>query len=343
MAFPAGTPTKVVNLTVKNATGGSPVRGGIRFEPSVPEVVIDGIPVRWTGGGTYRFDSQGRLMSSDGVTPGVELLDNSASANPRDWLWKAFITINGKTRVCFFTLKGFSSGSILDLNRLVEVNPDTPNYVPMVGPKGDPGPQGIQGVKGDQGLQGIQGTKGDKGDQGIQGIQGIQGEPGPKGDPGASGGTAKTVEVVIIDDDLSGLPDAPTWRVVLTSAPSPLQASITANSGDRIEVFADFLYLGSHFLDWVLLNSSGGIAVYATRKLTTPPAEGSPGLYPSLSLSRHPMPPMFVITSDHIGLDGKVTIGLAHQGGAAGSANRVYAHPTYPFTLRLKNIGPEPS
>lgn len=335
MPFPPGTPTKVVNLTVKNAAGGTPVRGGIRFEPNVPEVLIDGSPVRWTGGGSYRFDAQGRLMSSDGMTPGVELLDNSVGSNPRDWLWRAYITINGKTRAALFSLKGFSSGSTLDLNKLIEVDPNAPNYIPTPGPKGD---------RGEQGLQGIQGIKGDKGDQGLQGIQGNKGDKGDKGDPGVSGGSSKTVEVTVIDDDLSGLPGTATWQVVQTTGGTYLQGSIDAVPGDRIELVADFLYLGSHYMDWVAVNkTSGGILYYGTSRSATPPTEGRPGLYPILTASKVSAAPMFTADSNIIGTDGKVTIGLAHIGPANGASNRVYAHPTYPFYMRLKNIGPNPS
>lgn len=341
MPFPLGIPTKIVHLTASNPAEGGRVNGVVRLKPNVPEIVIDGSSIRWTGGGTYRFDSQGRLVSGDGKTVGVELLDNSApGSNPRGWLWQAFITIEGKTRIKNFTLEGVSSS--VDLNDLLGIDPSTPTYVPVPGPKGDRGLKGDQGLKGDKGDQGDQGLglKGDQGDQGLKGDKGDKGDPGDSG--GGSGLADRTAEVTIIDDDLSGLPEALTWTIVRTSAGTPLQCSVYADPSDRIEAYAWFIYLGSHYLDWVLLNASGEIDKYATSKLSTPPSEGNPGLYPSLSLGKHSMPPMFTVGSEHIDTNGKATIALAHIGPDAGASNRVYAHPSYPFSMRLKNIYPQP-
>jgi len=157
-----------------------------------------------------------------------------------------------------------------------------------------------------------------------------------------SSAASRTARVKIIDDDLSGLPAAAAWTVVSTSAGSKLQCSIPAVAGDRIEVYPNFLYLGSHFLDWVLLDSGGSIAQYATSESATPPTEGNPALYPTLTISKAPSPEMFEVASGHLN-GGMATIALAHQGLGTGSGNRVYAHSTYPWRLRLKNIGGEPS
>ncbi|MEU9323191.1 hypothetical protein AB0D91_05165 [Streptomyces canus] len=162
--------------------------------------------------------------------------------------------------------------------------------------------------------------------------------------PAGGGGTADpTGSVRITDDDLSGLPAAASWAVVPTSAGTLLKCSIPAVAGDRIEVYGRFMRKGSHFLDWVLLDSAGVIAVYATTGTGTPPAEGDPALYPSLSFGYETAAPMFTVGAGHIDGSGNATIALAHQGAAAGNANIVYAHSTYPFRLRLKNIGAEPS
>lgn len=99
---------------------------------------------------------------------------------------------------------------------------------------------------------------------------------------------------------------------------------------------------GSHFLDWVLLDSAGAIAIYAGTDTGSPLAEGDPALYPSLSFGYETGPPQFTVGSEHIA-SGLATVALAHQGAAAGNANIVYAHTTYPWTLRLRNIGPEPA
>jgi hypothetical protein len=332
LSFPEGTPTKIVNFTSRTAAEGERVRGIIRLIPNVPEIIIDGIPVRWTGGGSYRFDSLGRMVSNDG-TVGVELLDNSApGSNPRDWLWEAHVTIGGITSIRNFSLAGVSNG--VDLNDLLEINPRTPSYVPVAGPRG------LQGIQGTQGLPGIDGTDGT---DGIQGEAGQQGEQGIQGIPGSSGSSERTAKSRVTDDDLSGLPEALVWSVVRTSGGSYLQCSIQAVPGDRIEVHPGFIYIGSHYLDWVLLDNAGAISLYATSESSTPPPEGDPALYPNFSgLSRNPMPPMFVVEEAHIAA-GRVTCALAHQGAYAGSANRVYAHATYPFRMRLKNIGPEPA
>jgi hypothetical protein len=347
LSFPSGTPTKVVNLTCLSPAEGKRVNGVVRLTPNVPAIILDGNPVRWTGGGKYQFDSQGRLVSKSGV--GVELLDNSApGSNPSGWLWQVFITIDGKTTTGSFSLDGVSSG--VDLHDLLEINPETPTYVPVPGPRGLQGIQGergLQGLSGSQGLQGIQGEQGipgiqgEQGIPGLQGIQGIQGVQGERGADGASGSGYRLGRVKIFDDDLSGLPDAPTWRVILTSAGTPLQCKVSADPGDGIEVFAGFIYMGSHFMDWVLLDASGNIAEFDTSESSTPPVAGNPGMYPALTLSRHSMPPYFVVDETHIDVNGEVTVGLAHQGSANGANNRVYAHPDYPFKMRVKNIGPE--
>ncbi|MFF9175968.1 hypothetical protein [Streptomyces sp. NPDC014793] len=222
------------------------------------------------------------------------------------------------------------------------------------GPKGDPGIQGpagptgatgTQGLKGDTGAQGPAGPAGADGAQGPKGDTGLQGPKGDKGDtgPAGAGATLRTATARITDDNLSGLPAAASWAVVLTSAGTPLKASITAAAGDRIRVYGRFMRKGSHFLDWVLLDSAGAIAVYAGTDSSSPLSEGDPALYPSLSFAYETGPPMFTVGAGHIDGTGKATIALAHQGTSTGNANIVYAHSTYPWRLRLENIGPEPT
>lgn len=159
---------------------------------------------------------------------------------------------------------------------------------------------------------------------------------------GGSGTTIRTATVRVTDDNLSGLPAAGTWTVVQTSAGTQLKAAIAAVAGDRIRVYGAFMHIGAHFLDWVLLDSSGTIAVYATTGTSSVPAEGNPTMYPSASFLRAGSPDMFTVASGHINA-GQVTVALAHQGAGTGPGNIVYAHPTYPWRLRLENIGPEPA
>jgi hypothetical protein len=162
-------------------------------------------------------------------------------------------------------------------------------------------------------------------------------------DPAAagSGTTIRTATTRVTDDNLSGLPAAASWAVVLTSAGTPLQCSIPATAGDRIRVEADFMRAGAHFLDWVLLDNTGAIAVYGTTRSSTPPVEGSPSMYPSLSFSYVQGGKQFVVGFDHLNA-GQATIALAHQG-SADANSKVYAHTTYPFEMLLTNLGPEPA
>lgn len=154
------------------------------------------------------------------------------------------------------------------------------------------------------------------------------------------GSSVRTASVRITDDNLSGLLSASAWAVVLTSGGTPLQCSIAAAAGDRIRVCGLFMRNGSHYLDWVLLDSGGAIAEYATTGTGTAPTEGNPIMYPSLSFSYVTGADWFVVGSGNIDGTGKITVALAHQGTGSGV---VYAHPTYPWRLRLENLGPEPS
>ncbi|MFM9636009.1 hypothetical protein [Streptomyces turgidiscabies] len=156
---------------------------------------------------------------------------------------------------------------------------------------------------------------------------------------GGGGATIRTAKVKIEDGDTSDLPSAGSWTIVQNSAGTQLKCSIAAADGDRIRVCGRFMYNGAHFLDWVLLDNAGAIALYAASDGSSPLAEGDPAMYPSASFSREPGAPMFTVGSGHIAA-GSVTVALAHQGTSPG---KVYSHPTYPWRLRLENIGPEPS
>lgn len=157
---------------------------------------------------------------------------------------------------------------------------------------------------------------------------------------GGSGSSIRTAQARVTDDNLSGLPVAAAWVVAITSGGTPLQCSIAAAPDDRIEVHGNFMYAGAHFLDWVLLDSGGAIALYSTSGTSTPGSEGNPTMYPSLSFSKDTSADMFTVGPGDIDGNGHVTIGLAHMGSAAAI---VYAHTVYPWRLRLHNIGPEPT
>lgn len=160
---------------------------------------------------------------------------------------------------------------------------------------------------------------------------------------GGGGSSIRFAAARVTDDNLAGLPAAASWAVIQTSGGTKLQCSIPAAVGDRIVVVGRYMRKGAHFLDWVLLDNVGAIAVYAGTETSSPLSEGDPALYPSLSFGYEPGPPAFTVGSGHIDGDGKATVALAHQGADGGSANVVYAHTTYPWRLRLENYGPEPA
>lgn len=207
------------------------------------------------------------------------------------------------------------------------------------GPAGADGTNGANGATGPQGPTGTAGATGATGATGPQGPAGPTGPQGPKGDSGGGGSSITSRTARITDDNLSGLPSAPTWVVVVTSGGTPLTCSIPAVAGDRIELCPDFMYSGAHFLDFVLLDNTGAISVYAGSSTSSPLPEGDPDLYPSLSFGKYTSGEVFTVASGHI-LGGNITVGLAHQGTSPGI---VYAHTVYPFRLRIKNLGPEPS
>lgn len=202
------------------------------------------------------------------------------------------------------------------------------------GPAGATGPAGAAGATGATGATGSAGATGPKGDTGATGATGPQGPAGPGG-----GSTIRTSAVRITDDNLSGLPVATSWEIVVTSGGTALQCSIPAAVDDRILVYGNFMYNGSHYLDWGLLATDGSIAIYDTSGTSTPSGEGNPTQYPSTSFSKYTTPPMFTVGSGNLNA-GLATVALAHQGSAAGI---VYAHTLYPWRLRLHNIGPEPA
>lgn len=156
---------------------------------------------------------------------------------------------------------------------------------------------------------------------------------------GGGGSTVRTAIARITDGAIADLDSAAAWTIATTSVGTPLQCSIAAADGDRIRLDPDFMRNGAHFLDWALLDNAGVPAVYGTTRTSTPPAEGSPSMYPSTSFGYVQGSKQFTVGSGHISA-GLVTIALTHQGTSPG---KVYAHTTYPFELTLTNIGPEPA
>lgn len=156
---------------------------------------------------------------------------------------------------------------------------------------------------------------------------------------GGGGSTIRSATARIVDGAVVDLPVAASWVIAETSVGTKLQCSIAAAAGDRIRVEGDFMRSGAHFLDWVLLDSAGAIAVYGTTRTSSPGSEGAPSMYPSTSFPGTQGAKQFIVGAGHIA-SGQATIALAHQGAAAG---RVYANSTYPFEMLLTNLGPEPA
>lgn len=163
----------------------------------------------------------------------------------------------------------------------------------------------------------------------------------PEAPSGGSTGD-RTARIRVIDDNLAGLPAAASYAVVHTSGGTSLKVSVAAAAGDRIEIHERFMRKGSHFLDLVVVDPAEVILYYLTTESGVAPTEGDPALYPSPAFQYATGEPEFIVQPGHIS-GGLVTVALAHQGPAAGNANIVYAHPTYPFKLRVKNIGPQPA
>jgi hypothetical protein len=162
--------------------------------------------------------------------------------------------------------------------------------------------------------------------------------------PAPSGGSTgdRTAKIRVIDDNLTGLTAAASYAVIHTSGGTSLKCPIAAVAGDRLEVSERFMRKGSHFLDLVLVGAAEEILFYGTTESAVAPIEGDPAMYPSPAFQYQTGTSEFVVQPGHI-VGGLVTVALAHQGPAAGNANIVYAHPSYPFRLRVKNIGPQPA
>lgn len=220
------------------------------------------------------------------------------------------------------------------------------------GPQGDAGPAGAVGATGATGATGPAGPQGDPGPTGATGSQGPQGNTGATGSAGSTGATGATgaqgaigasgtvireSTARITDGAIVDLTSAASWVIATTSVGTALQCTIPAAAGDRILVDMSMMYVGGHFLDLAILTSAGAISQYAGSGTSSPLAEGSPDLYPSVSFSKTASATTFTVSAGHIDGSGNITIALAHQGTSSG---KVYAHTTYPWKMRLQNIGP---
>lgn len=161
--------------------------------------------------------------------------------------------------------------------------------------------------------------------------------------PGGGGGSVLRTSLARINDtsstaDISSTPWARAFAPVTNT---PLLGQITAAVGDRILVCPNMMYQGAMFLDFVLEKNDGTPSVYAAAEPGTPSVplgEGNPALYPGTSFDKR-FDHMFTVTSaNQINGSGKATVALYFQG-----TGKVFCHTLYPWSLRLQNIGPEPS
>ncbi|MFE4915788.1 collagen-like protein [Streptomyces sp. NPDC056652] len=117
----------------------------------------------FTGRGIFSFDTQGRLVDTDGAV-GVRLLPNDVEgANPTGWVWMVTETITGAPPRLYF-IKLSTTQTEVDLAAIQEVDPSRANYVPVPGPEG---PSGLPGVDGADGAPGTPGAAGEAGPQGA--------------------------------------------------------------------------------------------------------------------------------------------------------------------------------
>ncbi|WP_053706643.1 GDSL-type esterase/lipase family protein [Streptomyces sp. WM6373] len=198
------------------------------------------------------------------------------------------------------------------------------------GPQGDVGPQGPTGATGNTGATGPTGATGAAGPQGTQGLQGV---------PGIDGSGNRTATVRISDGAVQDLASAASWTIAATSVGTQLKVSILAEPGDRVSLDVGSLYSGTRYIDAVLLDTAGAIALYAGTGTSSPLAEGNPEFYPSTSFGKASSGIEFTVTSAHL-VNGLATVALANQGTGAG---KIYAYSGYPLRLKLTNLGPQPA
>lgn len=348
MPFPPGVQTVTLTGHQTLADGaGHPLP--VRIRPTPSRVVM-------TSAGVVVDNAPVVVKPNDAGEWSVALLPNDlAGMSPTGWTYR----VDAGDDALFVSLP--QALGTVDLSDLIPAGADEGEYVLVPGPPGPQGPAGPAGAagapgatgpageagpQGEQGDPGPQGPKGDTGDAGPTGAQGPAGpkgdtgDTGPQGPAGPAGAADRTATARVETGAVQDLPAASSWAVVQASTGAPLQCSIAAAVGDRIRIDPDFMRQGPHYLDWVVLDNTGAIAMYLTSRSAVAPPEGSPSMYPQLTFGSVQAGKQFVVAAGHLS-SGMVTVALAHQG--TGSGMKVYCYPGYPFELLLTNKGPEPA
>lgn len=239
----------------------------------------------------------------------------------------------------------------IDLAELTPIPEDDGEYIVAPGPAGPAGPQGPAGAAGATGPAGDTGATGPAGADGASayevavadGFAGTEAEwlaslVGPQGPAGPAGSAAPTGEVTIVAGDVALAATTP-WAVVASGGGTiPLQAAIPAIAGDRVRVTPKFMRSSpGQFLDVVLLDSAGAIAVYGGSGTASPLPEGNPMYYPQPAFVGAVGPITFTVAAEHLDGTGHAVVALAHQGT---QTQTVYASVTYPWRMMWENLGP---
>ncbi|MFC7794671.1 hypothetical protein [Streptomyces cinereoruber] len=157
MPFPPGLPTVLVTYQAASPAGGGPAAGTVRFAPIAPVINLPDSGIAFTGSGTYRFDTEGRLVDADGNV-GVRLLPcDIPGANPAEWVWLVTVNIVGAGPRSFYLRLSVHQTEV-DLADVDQVDPTRAHYVVVPGPRGEQGLMGERGLKGDPGKDGSDAT-----------------------------------------------------------------------------------------------------------------------------------------------------------------------------------------
>ncbi|MFF2094859.1 GDSL-type esterase/lipase family protein [Streptomyces sp. NPDC058202] len=170
---------------------------GVTVSSGKPLCLPDGTPYEgrllFAGPDMVTVDGQQALLGGVVEVPlvdgefSVELAANDvAGMSPSGWTYRVTATFtNAVGWVRYISLP--KSAPAVVLADVVVPDPAQGNFVPVVGPKGDPGERGPAGAAGAQGIQGVPGVAGAPGAKGDPGVAGTPGAPGAAGTPGAKG------------------------------------------------------------------------------------------------------------------------------------------------------------